>query len=132
MERETLAGKDPCELARKWGVDLGTMSRLVLSAEDFQRETLGEASIISGWRTKREQETLGRSGRPAAPDNLSTHRSCPATGADIGFSRFLVTTEKHIWGRIVFMNGLRWGGGSELDDELIPLDWHHIDRGPRT
>jgi len=39
---------------------------------------------------------------------------------------------KHVWGRILFMNGLRWGGGSDLDDDFIPLDWPHVDRGPRA
>ena len=39
---------------------------------------------------------------------------------------------KAIWGRVAVMNGLRWGGGGAVDDGGIPLDWQHVDRGPRT
>ena len=38
---------------------------------------------------------------------------------------------KAIWGRVAVMNGLRWGGGGAVDDGGIPLDWAHVDRGPR-
>jgi len=39
---------------------------------------------------------------------------------------------KITWGNIVLANGLRWGGGGDVDpDNLIPLDWRHVDRGPR-
>lgn len=38
---------------------------------------------------------------------------------------------KAIWGRIVTLNGLRWGGGGLVDDGGIPIDWQHVDRGPR-
>jgi len=30
------------------------------------------------------------------------------------------------------MNGLRWGGGGEVDSGGIPVDWQHADLGPRT
>ena len=40
--------------------------------------------------------------------------------------------KKAIWGRIAVMNGLRWGGGGPVDEGGIPLDWGHVDRGPRT
>jgi len=39
---------------------------------------------------------------------------------------------KAIWGRIATFNGLRWGGGGAVDDGGIPLDWGHVDRGPRA
>jgi len=131
--REFITDADECDLAERWGVDLDTMRRVVLSAQDFERETLGQrVSIISGFRTKNEQRDLGRQGRPTAPDHLSTHRSCPATGVDISFGLLPSTFMKNTWGRIVLVNGLRWGGGGPTDpDTLIPLDWRHVDRGPR-
>jgi len=39
---------------------------------------------------------------------------------------------KVTWGNIVLVQGLRWGGGGPVDpDNLIPVDWQHVDRGPR-
>lgn len=131
-EREGLSGKDPCELAERWGVDPDVMTRLVISAEQFEAETAQAVQIISGYRTAAEQKALGRSGRPTAPDELSTHRSCPATGVDVNLGTLPIVVQKHIWGRILMLNGLRWGGGSDLDDDLIPSDWQHLDRGPRA
>ncbi len=131
-ERETLAQKDSCQLALRWQVDPEVMRRVVLSAEDFVSETLRDVRIISGYRTRREQASLGRSGRPAAPDRLSTHRSCPATGVDISLGAGPTRVMKAIWGRIVTLNGLRWGGGGRVDDGGIPIDWNHVDAGPRN
>lgn len=131
--REFITDADECDLAERWGVDLDTMHRVVLSAQDYEQETLGQrVSIISGFRTKNEQRQLGRQGRPTAPDALSTHRSCPATGVDISIGLLPSTFMKNTWGRIALVNGLRWGGGGPIDpDTLIPLDWRHVDRGPR-
>lgn len=131
-EREPLAGADPCELAARWRVDQDTLSRVVLSAGQFLQETGREIQIISGYRTTREQGRLARTGRPAAPDSLSTHRSCPATGVDISMGLGATRPMKATWGRIAVMNGLRWGGGGPVDEGGIPLDWGHVDRGPRS
>jgi len=109
------------------------MTRVVASAHDFERETGRQAWIISGFRTAQEQADLDRRGRPTARDDLSTHRSCPATGVDVqlGTVPFHPTNEiKQIWGRIVMVNGLRWGGGSQLENG-VPIDFNHVDRGPR-
>jgi len=108
------------------------MRRFVVSADDFQRETLRDVRIISGLRTRAEQEQLRRSGRPAAPDDVSTHRSCPATGIDVSLGPAPTRIMKAIWGRVAVMNGLRWGGGGEVDPGGIPLDWGHVDMGPRV
>ncbi len=108
------------------------MSRLVFSARDFFQETRQNVQIISGFRTAAEQQALGRAGRPTAPDNLSTHRSCPATGVDISLGFLPTRVQKAIWGRIIVMNGLRWGGGGAVDSGGIPVDWQHADRGPRA
>ncbi len=88
--------------------------------------------IISGWRSASEQRRLGRQGRPTAPDALSTHRSCPATGVDVSLGVLPTGFMKVTWGRLVGIQGLRWGGGGAVDPEsLIPLDWPHVDTGPR-
>ena len=131
MPRELVTDLSACDLSNRWGLDLAFAERLLLSAQDFEAETRRAVEIISGWRTRAEQKALGRHGRPAAPDELSTHRSCPATGADVAFGFGIVQTEKHIWGRILFMNGLRWGGGSAVDANGVPSDWQHVDAGPR-
>jgi len=107
------------------------MRRVVLSAEDFFLETGRSPQIISGYRTRAEQAKLAKRGRPTAPDELSTHRSCPATGVDVSLGALPTRVMKAIWGRIAVFNGLRWGGGGAVDDGGIPLDWQHVDRGPR-
>jgi len=131
-EREAIRGTDFCDLAARWQVDPDTMARLAVSAEDYFQETRGTVQIISGFRTNAEQAALKRRGRPTAPDNLSTHRSCPATGVDISLGFAPTRIQKAIWGRIVTLNGLRWGGGGAVDEGGIPLDWGHVDRGPRS
>jgi len=108
------------------------MKRVVLSADQFLLETGRDALIISGFRSRAEQEKLARSGRPTAPDQLSTHRSCPATGVDVSLGALPTRVMKATWGRIAVLNGLRWGGGGAVDDGGIPLDWGHVDRGPRA
>jgi len=119
-------------VAARWRVDQDTMARVVLSAGEFHQETRRHVEIISGYRTAGEQSRLARTGRPAAPDSVSTHRSCPATGVDVSLGFGPTRVMKAIWGRIVVMNGLRWGGGGPVDDGGIPLDWAHVDRGPRA
>lgn len=108
------------------------MQRLARSAVDFEAETGRQVWIISGYRTKKEQDGLRQRGRPTADENKSTHRSCPSTGVDISLGFGPTTEMKHIWSRILFMNGLRMGGGSPIDDDLLPTDWQHVDAGPRT
>jgi len=122
---------DWCRLAQDFQVDPGTMERVVFAAMDYIHETRGTVTIISGFRTRTEQRGLASSGRPAARDDLSTHRSCPATGVDISLGFTPTRVQKAIWGRMVILNGLRWGGGSCVDSGGIPSDWQHVDRGPR-
>ena len=107
------------------------MRRVLLSAVEYFEETRLPVTLISGWRSRQEQRRLGRAGRPAAPDDVSTHRSCPATGVDVSLGIAPTRVQKAIWGRIVTLNGLRWGGGGDVDDGGIPLDWGHVDRGAR-
>jgi len=108
------------------------MRRVQLSADDYVAETAGTVQIISGFRTASEQRSLGRAGRPTAPDRLSTHRSCPATGVDVSLGIAPTRIQKAIWGRVAVLNGLRWGGGGRVDEGGIPIDWPHVDRGPRA
>ena len=132
-EREFITDADFCDLAERWGVAPDTMGRVWLSAQDYEVQTGGRrVEIISGWRSAAEQRRLSRQGRPTAPDDQSTHRSCPATGVDISLGLNASNFMKVTWGNIVLVQGLRWGGGGDVDpDNLIPLDWRHVDRGPR-
>ena len=131
LGRELITGSDWCALADEWTVATETMHRVWLSASDFVSETGRDVWIISGFRTLAQQEALRRAGRPTALDAASTHRSCPATGVDISLGTFPSRDLIETWGRIVRLNGLRWGGGSKLDDFGVPEDWQHVDRGPR-
>ena len=108
------------------------MRRVWLAAQDFATETGGKAVwIVSGWRSAAEQRRLSRQGRPTAPDDLSTHRSCPATGVDISLGFMPTNFMKAIWGRLTLVQGLRWGGGGPVLESGIPVDWQHVDTGPR-
>jgi len=93
---------------------------------------IGGLSIISGHRTREEQEQLELEGRPAAEDRLSTHRSCPATGADVRLPLEADDYVKAELGRLCLLAGLRWGGGSPKSSLGIPVDWNHVDLGPRA
>jgi len=121
-----------CDLQRSWGLSPELARKISFVFLDWTAETRIGISILSGARTPREQEELIAQGRPAAPVGQSTHTTCPSQGADIRINGFVTNTMKIIFGRIVFMNGLRWGGGSPIDPETgIPSDWNHIDTGPR-
>lgn len=109
------------------------MERVWGAAQQFSLETGGKRVwIISGWRSREEQRRLGRGGRPTAADDRSTHRSCPATGVDISLGLLPTNFMKAIWGRITLVHGLRWGGGGPVFESGIPVDWQHVDTGPRA
>lgn len=130
--REEVVSSDCCALAQRWGVSLEVLLRLIIAAIKFRARTGRKVLIISGFRTAAEQEALRIAGRPTAPDELSTHRSFPATGIDVSFSgEPLSNASKALWGAEVIEAGLRWGGGSKLDSNGIPTDWQHVDIGPR-
>jgi len=120
-----------CDLANNWGLSLALATRLSNSARDFELETRGVVEITSGLRTPEEQNKLRRQGRPTAPNDVSTHLACPSTGADVTLGFAPTRVQKAIWGRIAVMNGLRWGGGGAVDPGGIPIDWQHVDLGPR-
>jgi len=130
-EREVIGLSDPCVLAQIWRVDPGLMQKVFTASELFTNFTRAPVWIVSGYRTALEQMDLGRAGRPTAPDERSTHRSCPATGLDISLGAFPSDDTRLFWGQMVEANGLRWGGGSQRDARGIPSDWQHVDLGPR-
>ena len=129
--REIITDADQCDLVERWGVAPDTISRVWAAAQDFFTETGRRVWIISGWRSREQQKRLSRQGRPTAPDELSTHRSCPATGVDVLLGALPSGFLKATWGRITLVHGLRWGGGGKVDEAGIPLDWQHVDMGPR-
>lgn len=106
--------------------------RLARVAVQVEQETGRRLEVISGHRSRRVQESLERSGRPAAPPELSNHTLCPSRAADVRLGALPTNAIKAIFGRIAVLNGLRWGGGSPIDSETgIPSDWNHVDLGPR-
>ncbi len=135
MDAEQLNGADPCVIARHWGVSLEVATRAVAAA-DLTAPAIGrDVFIISGGRTEAQQDELRRRGRPTAPNDLSTHLSCPATGIDVSLGRGsfgVVRLMKVRWGVNAFFSGLRWGGGGAVDDAGVPIDWPHVDLGPRS
>ena len=117
-----------CVFARKWGVSQELAARIVHGASRLEFRV----QIISGHRTPEEQVELGRRGRPTAPVDVSTHTSCPATGADLRPLTAVTNVVKARLGTEMHLAGLRWGGGSAIDPETgIPSDWNHFDLGPR-
>lgn len=130
-EREVLTDGTDCELAARWGVSLDTIQRAQLAASDFFTETGRQVWIISGFRTVAEQNRLRRQGRPTADNDRSTHLSCPATGVDVSLGARPSNFLKATWGRLTLIHGLRWGGGGAVAESGIPLDWQHVDIGPR-
>ncbi len=112
-------------------MDERTLSLATVAALRFSQETGRSVRIISGYRSAKEQEDLRRAGRPTALDQLSTHRSCPATGIDVTLGSLPTPVLKATWGRNVVEVGLRWGGGSPVNSTGIPSDWQHVDLGPR-
>jgi len=136
-KHDTITLDNWCELAARWTVSETTMRRVSQAANIYRQRTGKKVEITSGFRTEAEQDALRRDGRPAAANDRSTHLSCPATGIDIslglGPSQFEIVT----WGEIAMTQGLRWGGGGRVTQPVpgfpagIPVDWQHVDRGPR-
>lgn len=122
---------DPCVLSASQGISLALSSRLVAGAFKFTNETGRLVTLISGARSEAEQDALRQQGRPTAPRGVSTHTSCPATGADLRIGLGPTRVLKAILGRTMVMEGLRWGGGGAVDSGGIPADWNHFDLGPR-
>ena len=122
---------EDCEIQREWKLDPRLSSRVATIVNQTELEIGRTVRIISGFRTDREQLALKQAGRPAAPVHLSNHTVCPSRAVDVSLGFLPTRVQKAIFGRISVMNGLRWGGGGPVDDGGIPIDWQHIDLGPR-
>lgn len=117
-----------CKLAGDWLVRDDVMAKVCAMAQLLPFEI----AIISGFRTRARQLELAREGRPAADPDVSTHCSCPATGVDLRILGLEPRNyEKALFGEAATRVGLRWGGGSPAPDG-IPVDWNHVDDGPRA
>jgi len=117
-----------CDVAARWQVE----PVLIRKAAQAQDRLPFHLLIISGYRTQEEQDALREEGRPAAPDALSTHRTCPATGMDLWPKIEVTDALKAQFLAEMTRSGLRVGGGSPIDpDTGIPEDWNHVDLGPR-
>ena len=121
--------EDVCKLQTKWLISPELAQRLAALAKELPYPV----QIISGWRSSETQSSLlAQADSMAAADDRSTHRSCPATGADIWLPTVTaVPAVKAAVGAAAMRVGLRWGGGSPVDSAGIPKDWNHVDLGPR-
>lgn len=142
MSEITITGlTDACELQQVMGVSSGLATKVIRFTELFRNLTGHDVEAISGYRSCRKQEMLGARGRPAAPCDVSTHTSCPATGMDFRLPGLSDTDLlKMQFGNTAVLAGLRWGGGSperlvRVGGRVIgsiPSDWNHLDEGRRT
>lgn len=124
-----------CAFAARWQIEPDLARRLQMMAQELPYEV----QMISGARSRAQQEALDDAGRPAAPFELSTHANeradgCPrlATGADLSPTIAHDDYVRALFGRAAVLAGLRWGGGSPVDDRGFPSDWQHVDLGPRS
>ena len=113
-------------IACRWAVAVELAARIVAMAVLLPFRV----QIISGYRTAAEQ---ARQYAGAAPDHLSTHRSNPATGADLRPLVDQVNDDtKRAIGRAAEAVGLRWGGGAQRVNGIpVGNEWAHVDLGPR-
>jgi len=121
---------DWCRLAQTWLISNELAQRLV---EMTRRLPFG-LWIYSGYRSPEDQQQLVNDPeKTAAAVDLSTHTTCPATGADITPDVEATRAIKAEMGAVAIQVGLRWGGGAPVDDVGIPVgaEWHHVDLGPR-
>jgi len=118
---------DFCGLISRWRIH----PRLGQGLFEIAARAPFSVSIISGYRSPEKQRQLEAAGRPAADPALSTHLSCPAGGADVRLDVHPTANVKAEFGRLAIAAGLRWGGGGPVDQDGIPVDWNHVDLGPR-
>ena len=123
---------DPADLIKKWGLECNFAYRVAKFIDEAEFALGRDVEIISGFRSRKEQEQLEKEGRPTAPFYLSNHTTCPATAIDIWMGFAHTREMKLILGHQAHLNGLRWGGASPLDDDGLPTDWNHFDLGPRA
>ena len=118
-----------CDFSEHWKISTVLADKLYQLAQRLPFSI----SIISGYRSRAHQDELRASGRPTAANDVSTHTSCPATGADISVALYPDAAVKLEVGHQATLLGLRWGGASRptLDRDGVPVDWNHFDLGRR-
>lgn len=121
-----------CDIQNEWKLDPVLAERVSRVLNEFEHATNRSVRITSGFRTFAQQDALRRSGRPTAPNNVSNHTICPARAVDISLGFAPTRALKHWLGNMATKHGLRWGGGSPLDEDYIPSDWQHLDLGARV
>lgn len=141
------AAGDPCSFAERWGFSIELATLLLTLGVLISRDrrllvllrVVDAVKVISGFRDRETQESLGRQGRPTAPFDQSTHTSCPATGVDLSMEGLMDLRDakaREAWatvGALAQGIGLRWGGGSPLNPSTgLPVDFNHFDMGPRV
>lgn len=127
IPQPVLETTDPCELAPRWGISLELARKLVRA----RARVPFAFSIISGFRTDQRQREVGELAPCSSGQRpCSTHTVCPATGVDLWPGVAPSNDVKYALGVAATVEGLRWGGGSPVDENGIPLDWNHFDLGP--
>lgn len=118
---------DGCDLVERWRIHPTLAARIVQMSERLPFRI----GVMSGYRTEAQQDELRREGT-GARDDLSTHRSCPATGADLATDDDSWET-RVVLGRNAELLGLRWGGGAPRQNGVpVGAEWRHVDLGRRT
>lgn len=120
---------DVCLFAEHWTISTELAHRI----QTMQSHFPFLLSIFSGYRTREHQEQLLRDGQTNLSPDVSTHCSCPATGADLNVDTLVASQYvKNLFGQAATKAHLRWGGGAPFKDGVpIGKEWHHVDLGPR-
>lgn len=96
-----------------------------------------DLSLISGYRTKAEQEELFRDGKSKLQWPQSKHNQHPSLAVDFQPHPYPVN-EKELWGALGFMAGMsiilaekygvkiRWGGDWDMDGDLTNNDFDDL------
>jgi len=132
---------DFCEFVAEWQVTETLAAKAMALGCRFTEGGGFALRIISGGRTCEQQNRLRAAGRPAASCARSTHvleGGRLATGFDIatptGVGPPGSPSADLVWrtiGALAQLEGLRWGGGSDILVSGVPTDPNHFDLGPR-
>lgn len=125
-------GRVLSDFIARWGIREDIAHKALELGSCFRIATGRELYIISGYRSPEKQRELRAQGRPAADPALSNHTVYPALAFDVDAFPDPTKEQKLLLGQCGLCIGLRWGGGSRLDDNGIPTDWNHFDLGPRS
>lgn len=116
-----------CPFASVWGISIELATKLACMQMSFPVGLV----IFSGARTEAEQDALRDAGNLTADNDRSTHLARPATGADVRPNIAMDDVVAHAFGLAAVNAGMRWGGGSPMNERGIPSDRFHLDLGRR-